>query len=130
VGEFEDFEDFRARSYDAEFTAAFLHVAVENHDDAEACAVEKFDTVEVEDELLNAIADSVADLLFDLAQAHAQGHASFEVDDGGGWIDAFEFHFKNHGQASPYACKDIAGLVAARVLSENGWDWGSTCSRI
>jgi hypothetical protein len=120
VGEFEDFQDFRARSDDAEFAAALLHVAVEDHNDAEACAVEEFDAGEIENKPLNAVADGVADLGFDLAQAHAEGHASVEAGDCGGWVDVFQLGFKNHGAGfSSMPAKDIAGLAAMSGISEN-----------
>ena len=63
VGQFEDVEYFGAGGDEAELAAADLHIAVEDHEDAEAGAVEEFDAGEVEDELSMPL--SATSLIFD-----------------------------------------------------------------
>jgi len=62
VGQFEDVEYFGSGSDEAELAAADLHIAVEDHEDAEAGAVEEFNAREVEDKLLDGVVGDIADL--------------------------------------------------------------------
>lgn len=77
--------------------AADLHVAVEDHEDTEAGAIEIFDAGEVEDELVNALIGDSADPGFDFAQRCAEGHASGQTEDGSGEVDGFKHRFESHG---------------------------------
>jgi hypothetical protein len=105
---------FGSRGDEAELAASDLHVAVDNHEDAEAGAVEIFDAGEIEDELVNAVAGKFSDLRLNLAQPCAEGHASGQTEDGCGEIDGFELRFENHVAGSPVC------LQAYRRL---GWRW-------
>lgn len=73
---FEDVEYFGTGSDDAELTTADLHVAVDDHEGAEAGAVDEVDGGEIEDQLVEALVRDLCDLRFDFAQAHAESHAS------------------------------------------------------
>ena len=62
VGHFEDLEHLGSGSDQAKLAAANLHVAIEDHENAEAGAVEELDAGEVEDELVDALAGELTDL--------------------------------------------------------------------
>jgi len=111
VGQFEDVEYFGAGSDDAELAAADLHIAVEDHEDAEPGAVEEFDAGEVEDKSFSAIVGDIADLCFNLAQAHAEGHATGQAKDSSDGIDVFEFRFENHGAGFSYVPARISQIL-------------------
>jgi hypothetical protein len=82
AGYLEDLEDAIVGGDEAQFAAVSLHLAIEDHEETETCAVEEFDAGEVEDEFGDAFVGDGGDPGFDLAQAQAEGHASGETEDG------------------------------------------------
>ena len=96
MGDFENLQYFAAWCDEAKLPAADLHVAVQNHEHAEACAVQEFDTGEIEDEFFNPAFDDFGDFGLDFAQAHAKRHATCEMKHGSRWIDALQFRFEDH----------------------------------
>jgi hypothetical protein len=63
VGQLEDVEDPGCGGDEAKLAAANFHVAVEDHECAQAGAVDEFDGGEIEDESFNAVSCGVGDLL-------------------------------------------------------------------
>lgn len=96
VSQFENIQDFVTGCDKSELTATDFHIAVQNHERAQAGAVQEFDTGEIEDEFLNSAFDDLGDFGFDFAQTHAKGHAACEMKHGSCWIDALQVRFEDH----------------------------------